>query len=65
MNAVKLGFETEAQRSGKVYTVYEDWIKSETDEALASPKVLIETAEDGALLATLAEKVPSQAIFNK
>ncbi|TVY44089.1 hypothetical protein LOCC1_G004493, partial [Lachnellula occidentalis] len=65
MNAVKLGFETEAQHSGKVYTVYKDWINSETDEALASPQVLIETAADGAILATLAEKVPLQDIFNK
>ncbi|TVY39813.1 hypothetical protein LSUB1_G005263 [Lachnellula subtilissima] len=65
INAVELGFETEAQSSGKVYTFYKDWINSETDEALASPNVLIETAEDGALLTTLAEKVTSQDIFNK
>jgi len=65
INAVELGLETEVQNSGRVYTVYKDWINSEIDKALTSPNVLIETAEDGALLTTLAEKVPSQDIFNK
>jgi hypothetical protein len=65
INAVKLGLIAEATPSGKSDIVYQDWVKSEIDVTLKSPQVLIETAEDGVLLTTLAEQFPLQDIFNK
>jgi len=65
INAVKLGLDVEATNSGKSDIVYQDWVKSEIDELLNSPQILIETAEDGTLLNTLAEQFPPKDIFNK
>lgn len=64
LEAVQLGLETEAQRTGKTYSAYQEWVKSEMSEALTSVKVSIETVEDGILLAILAAKFSSQEIFN-
>lgn len=65
LEAVQLGLETEAQRNGKTYSAYQEWVKSEMSEALTSVKGSIETVEDGILLAILAENFSSQEIFNE
>lgn len=65
INALKLGLETESRRAGKSDTALQNWLQLEIDETLKSSSVLIESAEDGILLSSLGQQLPSQDVFNK
>jgi hypothetical protein len=64
LDQIRAGLEEEAQRNSQSMTVYQTWVKVQTDIAL-SPAVAMEFEKDGISLVKISREFSSQDIFNK